>query len=119
MNRILGVCALVLGVSVPVIAAETVRFAPIQPDQYSAQQKEFADLMKQPPRNGNVLNAPFKVYFRSPEFGLRALQMSDYLRWGTQFDPETDRTDHPVVGAPIVQRLYLACPLCAGDESGT
>src|SRR5205085_2996425 len=31
---------------------------------------------------------PFKVYFRSPEFGLHAIGMSDYLRWGTQFDPK-------------------------------
>jgi 4-carboxymuconolactone decarboxylase len=86
MNRLFAVAVLVMGVAAPVIAAETVRFPPIPPDQYSPQQKEFAELMRQPPRNGNVVNAPFKVYFRSPEFGLRAIQMSDYLRWGTQFD---------------------------------
>ena len=51
-------------------------------------QKQFAELMRQPPRNGNVVNAPFKVYFRSPEFGLHAIGMSDYLRWGTQYDPK-------------------------------
>jgi 4-carboxymuconolactone decarboxylase len=75
-----------MALAVPVIAAEAVRFPPIQAEQYSAQQKQFADLMRQPPRNGNVVNAPFKVYFRSPEFGLHAIGMSDYLRWGTQFD---------------------------------
>ena len=75
-----------LALAVPVIAAESVRFPPIPADRYSAQQKQFADLMRQPPRNGNVVNAPFKVYFRSPEFGLHAIGMSDYLRWGTQFD---------------------------------
>ena len=88
MNKSVAVCVLAGALSVPVFAAENVRFPPIPPAQYSQQQKEFAELMKQPPRNGNVVNAPFKVYFRSPEFGLRAIQMSDYLRWGTQFDPK-------------------------------
>ena len=88
MKKLLIVAGLGLALAAPVIAAENVRFPPIPPDQYLAQQKEFADLMRQPPRNGNVANAPFKVYFRSPEFGLRAIEMSDYLRWGTQFDPK-------------------------------
>ena len=88
MKKLLVVGGLVVALAAPVIAAESVRFPPISPDQYLAQQKEFADLMRQPPRNGNVTNAPFKVYVRSPEFGLRAIEMSDYLRWGTQFDPK-------------------------------
>jgi 4-carboxymuconolactone decarboxylase len=86
MKKLLLITGLAAALVVPVIAAENVRFPPIPPDRYSPQQKEFAELMRQPPRNGNVVNAPFKVYFRSPEFGLRAIQMSDYLRWGTQFD---------------------------------
>jgi 4-carboxymuconolactone decarboxylase len=88
MKKLFTVAALALGFTVPVIAAEGVRFPPIAPDQFSAQQKQFAALMRQPPRNGNVVNAPFKVYFRSPEFGLHAIGMSDYLRWGTQYDPK-------------------------------
>ena len=88
MKKLLIAAGLGLALAAPVIAAESVRFPPIPADKYSPQQKEFAELMKQPPRNGNVVNAPFKVYFRSPEFGLRAIQMSDYLRWGTQFDPK-------------------------------
>jgi 4-carboxymuconolactone decarboxylase len=88
LNKLAITTALSIAIAVPVIAAEAVRFPPIPPNQYSPQQKEFAELMRQPPRNGNVVNAPFKVYFRSPEFGLRAIQMSDYLRWGTQYDPK-------------------------------
>ena len=88
MNKLAVAAALSLALALPVIAAEAVRFPPIPPNQYSPQQKEFAELMRQPPRNGDVINAPFKVYFRSPEFGLRAIQMSDYLRWGTQYDPK-------------------------------
>jgi 4-carboxymuconolactone decarboxylase len=88
MKKLVIAAGIGLALALPVIAAEAVRFPPIPPDQFTPQQKEFADLMKQPPRNGNVVNAPFKVYFRSPDFGLRAIQMSDYLRWGTQFDPK-------------------------------
>jgi len=88
MKKLMIVSGLAAALAVPVIAAESVRFPPMPPANYSPQQKEFAELMRQPPRNGNVVNAPFKVYFRSPEFGLRAIQMSDYLRWGTQFDPK-------------------------------
>ncbi len=62
------------------------RFAPIDPSKFSPQQKQFAELMTKGPRNGNITNAPFKVYFASPEFGLNAIQMSNYLRWGTGLD---------------------------------
>ena len=69
------------------VAQETVRFPEIRPEQFSPAQKQFADALKKSPRNGNVNNAPFKVYFRSPEFGLHAIGMSDYLRWGTSLEP--------------------------------
>jgi len=84
----LAIAGLAVALALPVIAAESVRFPPIAPEQFTPQQKEFADLLKKSPRNGNVNNPPFKVYFRSPEFGLHAIGMSDYLRWGTQFDPK-------------------------------
>ncbi len=35
---------------------------------------------------GQINNPPFKVYMRSPEFGIEAIQMSDYLRFGTGLD---------------------------------
>jgi len=71
----------------PTVAQENVRFPEIRPDQFSPAQKQFADALKKSPRNGNVNNPPFKVYFRSPEFGLHAIGMSDYLRWGTSLEP--------------------------------
>lgn len=60
------------------------RYPVIDPASFTPEQKKFAEEMMQPPRNGNANNpGPFRVYFRSPEFGLHAIEMSDYLRWGT------------------------------------
>jgi len=60
------------------------RYPVIDPANFTPEQKRFAEEMKKPPRNGNANNpGPFRVYFRSPEFGLNAIEMSDYLRWGT------------------------------------
>jgi 4-carboxymuconolactone decarboxylase len=86
MKRFASIACLTVALALPVAATESVRFPEIRPDQFSPQQKQFADLLKQSPRNDNVNNPPFKVYFRSPDFGLHAIGMSDYLRWGTGFD---------------------------------
>jgi 4-carboxymuconolactone decarboxylase len=60
------------------------RYPVIDPASFTPEQKKFAEEMMKPPRNGNANNpGPFRVYFRSPEFGLNAIEMSDYLRWGT------------------------------------
>jgi 4-carboxymuconolactone decarboxylase len=87
MKKFVSLACLALALALPVAAAESVRFPPISPDKFTPPQKEFADLLQKSPRNGNVNNPPFKVYFRSPEFGLEAIHMSDYLRWGTSYDP--------------------------------
>jgi 4-carboxymuconolactone decarboxylase len=88
MKKLLGIALLASAFIIPgaLVAADNVRFAPIAPDKFTAQQKEFAKLMNEGPRNGNLTNAPFKVYFASPEFGLEAIKMSNYLRWGTGMD---------------------------------
>ena len=89
MKNILKIALLAAVLTVPTAMAAqngAVRFAPIDPGKYTAQQKQFAELMTKGPRNGNITNAPFKVYFASPEFGLNAIQMSNYLRWGTGMD---------------------------------
>lgn len=63
------------------------RYPVINPANFTPEQKKFAEEMMKPPRNGNANNpGPFRVYFRSPEFGLNAIEMSDYLRWGTGLD---------------------------------
>ena len=75
-------------------AAENNRFPPIPVDQMTAKQKEFAQTLKDSPRagggaggGGNISNPPFKVYLRSPEFGIDAIKISDYLRFGTELAP--------------------------------
>jgi len=64
------------------------RYPVINPASFTPQQKQFAEEMAKPPRNGNVNNpGPFRVYFRSPEFGMHAIGMSDYLRFGSGLEP--------------------------------
>jgi 4-carboxymuconolactone decarboxylase len=89
MKHLLKVALLVAVFTQPqlTVAQENVRYPEIRPEQFSPAQKQFADAIKKSPRNGNVNNGPFKVYFRSPEFGLHAIGMSDYLRWGTSLEP--------------------------------
>src|SRR5216684_8612327 len=88
MKKFMTVGLLAAAFAIPgaLIAAETQRFAPVDPKAYSPAQQEFAKLMTVGPRAGTITNAPFKVYFASPEFGLVAIKMSNYLRWGTGLD---------------------------------
>jgi 4-carboxymuconolactone decarboxylase len=83
----MALLAVALTLPQPAVAQDTVRFPEIRPDQLSPAQKQFADALKNSPRNGNINNPPFKVYVRSPEFGRHAIAMSDYLRWGTALEP--------------------------------
>jgi len=69
------------------VAQDTARYPEIRPEQLSPAQKQFVDNAKAPPRNANVNTGPYQVYLRSPEFGLRAVGLSDYLRWGTSLEP--------------------------------
>jgi 4-carboxymuconolactone decarboxylase len=69
-------------------AADNTRFPPISADKQTAKQKEFTKALTESPRSangggGNINNPPFKVYLRSPEFGIEAIKMSDYLRFDT------------------------------------
>ncbi len=69
MKKVMTVALLAAGfaISGATIAAETQRFAPIDPKAYSPEQQEFAKLMTAGPRAGTITNAPFKVYFASPD----------------------------------------------------
>ena len=89
MKKLLTIAVLVFAFVMPgaLFAQDTARFPTISPDKFSPKQQEFAKLLASSPRNGNVNNPPFKVYFRSPDFGLEAIRMSDYLRWGTGMEP--------------------------------
>ena len=83
----IAVLAFALGIPAALLAQDKARFPTIPSDKFSPKQQEFAKLLTSSPRNGNVNNPPFKVYFRSPDFGLEAIRMSDYLRWGTGMEP--------------------------------
>ena len=93
MRKTLAI-ALVATIAVPgmLAAADNTRFLPIPPDQMTVKQKEFAKALTDSPRSGNgtggnINNPPFKVYLRSPEFGIEAIKISDYLRFGTELAP--------------------------------
>src|SRR5436190_23098917 len=88
MKNFLTAALLAAAFAIPgaLTAAETQRFAPIDPKAYSPTPQDFAKLMTVGPRAGTITNAPFKVYFASPEFCLEAIKMSNYLRWGTGLD---------------------------------
>src|SRR5258708_39682687 len=69
-------------------AADNTRFPPIPADKQTAKEREFIKALTESPRSangggGNINNPPFKVYLRSPEFGIEAIKMSDYLRFDT------------------------------------
>src|SRR5258705_8088519 len=71
-----------------VTAADNTRFPPIPADKQTAKEKEFIKALTESPRSangggGNINNPPFKGYLRSPEFGIEAIKMSDYLRFDT------------------------------------
>jgi 4-carboxymuconolactone decarboxylase len=86
--------ALLAAIAAPSLltAAENTRFPPIPADQMTAKQKEFVKTLTDSPRagnggGGNITNPPFKAYLRSPEFGIDAIKISDYLRFGTELPP--------------------------------
>lgn len=89
MKHLLTLALLAAALTLPhlMVAQENARFPELRPEQLSPAQKQFADALKNSPRNGNINNPPFKVYVRSPEFGRHAIAMSDYLRWGTSLEP--------------------------------
>ena len=76
-----------LAVSMQAVAQNSSRFAPVQGDQLSAEQKKWADSITAPPRNGNFNNPPYRAYVRSPELAARLTSLSDYLRWNTSLSP--------------------------------
>jgi 4-carboxymuconolactone decarboxylase len=66
---------------------EPARFAPLQADQLSPEQKAWADSITAPPRNANFANPPYRAYIRAPELAKRVIPLSDYVRWNTSLPP--------------------------------
>jgi 4-carboxymuconolactone decarboxylase len=86
--RIAALC-LALVIAVPGItrADDSVRFAPLSPDQLTPQQKAWADSIAAPPRNAKFTNPPYRAYIRNPDLAPRLTAMTDYLRWHTSLPP--------------------------------
>jgi 4-carboxymuconolactone decarboxylase len=86
-----GIAALylTLAIAVPGIsrADDSVRFAPLSPDQLTPQQKAWADSIAAPPRNAKFTNPPYRAYIRNPDLAPRLTAMTDYLRWNTSLPP--------------------------------
>jgi 4-carboxymuconolactone decarboxylase len=81
--------ALFAAFALPFAAAAQERYAPLNPDQLSAEQKAYIEHLQQPPRNNTTAlkNPPFRVYMRSPALASKLEDVSDYVRWGTGLDP--------------------------------
>jgi 4-carboxymuconolactone decarboxylase len=71
--------------------SSAMRFPPIPMEKLTPKQKQFAEAQGGNQAGGqrasNFNQGPFRLYLRSPDFGLAAIQMSDYLRWGTGLEP--------------------------------
>jgi 4-carboxymuconolactone decarboxylase len=85
--------ALLMAFAAPTLlaAADNVRFPPIPADKLTDKHKEFIKMLGDSPRaangtGGQTNNPPFKVYMRSPDYGIQAIKISDYLRFGTGLD---------------------------------
>src|SRR5215467_11539529 len=81
--------ALFAALALPFAAAAQERYAPLNPDQLSAEQKAYVEHLQQPPRNNTTAlkNPPFRVYMRSPALAGKLEEVSDYVRWGTGLEP--------------------------------
>ncbi len=84
MTICLGLAVAIAGVS---RADDTIRFAPLSPDQLTPPQKAWADSIAAPPRNAKFTNPPYRAYIRNPDLAPRLTAMTDYLRWNTSLPP--------------------------------
>ena len=95
MKHLLKIAIIASAIALPQFTvaqdSSTMRFPPIPMEKLTAKQKQFADVQSGNQAGGqrasNYNQGPFRLYLRSPDFGLAAIQMSDYLRWGTGLEP--------------------------------
>jgi len=97
------------------IAAETQRFAPVDPKAYSPAQQEFAKLMTVAPRGAPSPMSPSRCISRARN-SASSDQVSNYLRWGTGLDARLSGTCDHHRRAPMDERLHLARPLSARGQ---
>ena len=95
MKHLIKIAVIATAIALPQFTvaqnSSTMRFPPIAAEKLTAKQKQFADVQSGNQAGGqrasNYNQGPFRLYLRSPDFGLAAIQMSDYLRWGTGLEP--------------------------------
>lgn len=94
MKHLLKLAVIAAAIALPQFTvaqdSSTMRFPPIPMEKLTAKQKQFAEVQgggSAGQRASNYNQGPFRLYLRSPDFGLAAIQMSDYLRWGTGLEP--------------------------------
>lgn len=90
MKRTLAILALLLAAANVASAAD--RFAILQPEQMSADQKKTLEAILSGPRSGNngpeavnriLRGGPFNAWLRSPELGDRLQKVGEYIRYNT------------------------------------
>jgi 4-carboxymuconolactone decarboxylase len=79
--------SVVMGLAVPALAQESLRFVAPAPEKLNPEQKAWADAISAPPRNAKFANPPYRAYIQSPELAKRLSSLSDYLRWNTSLQP--------------------------------
>lgn len=85
MKHSVVACCLALAVVAPAaaLADDTVRFAPLSPEQMTPPPKAWADSIAAPPRNAKFTSPPYRAYIRNPDLAPRLTNLTDYLRWNT------------------------------------
>jgi 4-carboxymuconolactone decarboxylase len=95
MRHLIKIAVIAAAIALPqfTVAQDSspMRFPPIPMEKLTPKQKQFAEAQGGGQGGGqrasNFNQGPFRLYLRSPDFGLAAIQMSDYLRWGTGLEP--------------------------------
>ena len=93
------------------------RFAPLQADQLTAEQKKWAETITAPPRNGKYTNPPYRAYIHSPELATRlnsTLRLSalEYVTPG-----KIKRTCNPNYSPSMDRPIRVVRTLPSGDQS--
>jgi 4-carboxymuconolactone decarboxylase len=89
MKQLLAALGLAAAIAMPnvVSAEDAARFAPLKPEELTAPQKAWADMIAPPPRYAKITNPPYRAYVRNPDLAPRLSALSDYLRWNTSLPP--------------------------------
>jgi 4-carboxymuconolactone decarboxylase len=100
-------------------AQDAARFAPLQADQLTAEQKKWADTITAPPRNGKFTNPPYRAYIHSPELATRLTPLSDYLRWNTSLPARLSELAILITARQWTAQYEWYAHYPSGDQSRT